>query len=50
LFLYHGQDLLKFEFFLNLIAALQAIALKKTGAAKIIFTTFWGQVVLLGQA
>ena len=42
--------MLKFGFFLNLTAVLQAFALKKTGAAKIIFTTFWGQVVLLGQA
>ena len=49
-FLHHEQDMLKFGFFLNLTAVLQAFALKKTGAAKIIFTTFWGQVVLLGQA
>ena len=49
-FLYHGQDLLKFGFFLNLTAGFGVISFKKSGGAKSAFIAFRGQVVILGQA
>ena len=47
-FLYHGQDLLKFGFFLNLTAGFGVISFKKSGGAKSAFIAFRGQVVILG--
>ena len=49
-FLHHGQDMLKFGFFLNLTADFGAIFFKKWGGAKTDFMAFLGQVVFLGQA
>jgi len=49
-FLYHGQDLLRFRFSLNLTAGFGAIFFKKWGGAKTDFMAFLGQVVFLGQA
>ena len=49
-FLHHGQDMLKFGFFLNLTADFGAISFKKSGCAKTDFVAFLGQVVFLGQA
>ena len=49
-FLHHGQDMLKFGFFLNLSAGSGAIFFKKWGGAKTGFMAFLGQVVFLGQA
>ena len=49
-FLHHGQDMLKFGFFLNLTADFGAIFFKKSGGAKTAFIAFRGQVVFLGQA
>lgn len=48
LFLHHGQDLLKFRFFLNLTAGFEVISFKKLGGAKSAFIAFRGQVVILG--
>ena len=48
LFLHHGQDLLKFRFFLNLAAGFEVISFKKSGGAKSAFIAFRGQVVILG--
>jgi hypothetical protein len=50
LFLHHGQDLLKFGFFLNLTAGFEVISFKKLGGTKTAFIAFLGQVVFLGQA
>ena len=47
-FLYHGQDLLRFRFSLNLTAGSGAISFKKLGGTKSTFIAFWGQVVILG--
>ena len=47
-FLYHGQDLLRFRFSLNLTAGFGAISFKKLGGTKSTFIAFWGQVVILG--
>ena len=49
-FLHHGQDMLKFGFFLNLTADFWAIFFKKWEGAKTGFMAFLGQVVFLGQA
>ena len=49
-FLHHGQDLLKYRFFLNLTAGFRTISFKKSGGAKTAFIAFRGQVVFLGQA
>ena len=47
-FLHHGQDLLRFRFFLNLTAGSRAISFKKLGGTKSAFIAFGGQVVILG--
>jgi len=41
-FLYHGQDLLKFGFFLNLTAGFGEISFEKSGGCKNCFYSIWG--------